>query len=40
MQPKLKIISVQRKKEPTHQSINKHPTKKKKKIKRKKKKRF
>ena len=31
MQPKLKIISVQRKKEPTHQSINKHPTKKKKK---------
>ena len=30
MQPKLKIISVQRKKEPTHQSINKHPTKKKK----------
>ena len=26
MQPKLKIISEQRKKEPTHHSLNKHPT--------------
>ena len=25
MQPKLKIISEQRKKEPTHHSLNKHP---------------